>query len=269
MQKINYHDLTNRNIGFISEAQQKKLSRSHVAVLGLGGLGGIVGEILVRCGIGYMTICDNDIFEPTNLNRQIFSFADTLGEKKTRVAERFFKKINPGVKVRSFNEITELNIGNILDHIDVVVFAIDDVKAAVITSRHARKHDIPFVDGWALPFGNVRVFTRDTPCLEETYHLSTGNKPLSSLSKQDIKALNLKVLEELTRINGIMDYFGSHAVERIINGEVPSFAPVVWLNAALMGIEVVKLILNWGKIAKAPPFALYDPFNHVIPEQNI
>jgi hypothetical protein len=123
------------------------------------------------------------------------------------------------------------------------------------------------VEGWAIPFANVRVFTKDTPTLEEVYGLPTAGRPLAPLSAEDKKLLGLKMIEELTRIEGVGDYYPPRARERIARGETPSFAPFVWLTAVLMALEAVKLVLGWGRPALAPGFALYDPLRHAVPRQ--
>ncbi|NNK56468.1 MAG: HesA/MoeB/ThiF family protein, partial [Desulfofustis sp.] len=76
-----------RNQKRLSCADQIKLLQSHVAVIGLGGLGGTVTEILARIGIGTLTLVDGDRFDDSNLNRQLLSSTEVLGKPKASVAE--------------------------------------------------------------------------------------------------------------------------------------------------------------------------------------
>ena len=69
--KIEYHQSFDRNIGLLDEKEQQLIRESHAAVFGMGGLGGVISEILVRAGVGSLTIIDRDVFEPSNLNRQV------------------------------------------------------------------------------------------------------------------------------------------------------------------------------------------------------
>ena len=72
-----------------------KLKRSHVAIFGVGGVGGYALEAIVRSGVGEITIVDNDTVSPSNINRQIIALYSTIGEKKIDVAEKRIKDINP------------------------------------------------------------------------------------------------------------------------------------------------------------------------------
>ena len=80
-----------------------KLQNSHVAIFGLGGVGGYVGEALVRSGIGSFDLIDDDKICLTNLNRQIIATFDTVGKYKTDVMKERMLQINPKVNVQTHN----------------------------------------------------------------------------------------------------------------------------------------------------------------------
>lgn len=263
-----YGKMINRNIGILTQSQQENLQNTSVALFGLGGLGGVIGEILTRSGIGTLKIVDYDKFEPTNSNRQIFAFDETYGKMKTDVTESFLKKINPDIKIEKFNEVSSGNINQILNNASIAVLAIDSTKPCVIISRAARKNGLPLVEGWAIPFGNVRVFTKDTPTLEECYQLPTIGKDADAISDEEYKKLKIYMLSALKKINGVEKFYPPLAVERIMKGEIPSFAPVVWLTAVLMALETLKILLNFGTPSLAPKFGLFNPFDYSLPEQN-
>ena len=88
-----YKLITSRNLGLINEDEQEILKNSKVAICGLGGIGSPVAENLVRMGIENFSILDHGTFEPTNSNRQIYSFTHTDGRWKTDVTEEYFHKI--------------------------------------------------------------------------------------------------------------------------------------------------------------------------------
>ncbi|MEG1614071.1 MAG: ThiF family adenylyltransferase, partial [Oscillospiraceae bacterium] len=73
----------------------EKLKNCHVAVFGLGGVGSFSVEALARCGIGELTLIDNDVIAVTNINRQLFALHSTVGLKKTQVAKQRVLDINP------------------------------------------------------------------------------------------------------------------------------------------------------------------------------
>ena len=86
-----------RNHSLLSLNDQYTLLCSKVFVVGLGGLGGHVVELLARLGVGTIVGADGDFFEPTNLNRQLNATLDTLGEKKAKCAERRLHRVNPSI----------------------------------------------------------------------------------------------------------------------------------------------------------------------------
>lgn len=264
-----YADMTNRNIGILTDGQQENLRNSTIALFGLGGLGGVIAEIFARCGVGSLKIVDYDKFEPTNSNRQIYSFQETFGRWKTDVTEEFLKKINPEIKIEKFNKIDADNIDAILKNASIAVLAIDSAKPCVIISRAARKLGIPLIEGWAIPFGNSRVFTKDSPTLEEVYHLPTKGRAISDITDDEFNELKIYMLAELKKIKGVEDFYPPLAIERIRKGQIPSFAPIVWLTAVLMAFETLKIMLQWGKIPLAPHFFLYNPFDNSIPRQEV
>jgi molybdopterin/thiamine biosynthesis adenylyltransferase len=264
----NYNLLFDRNIGLLSQENQGRLKNSTAVIFGVGGLGGVIAEVLTRSGIGNLKIIDRDVFEPTNFNRQIFAFSHTIGRYKVDAAEEFLLKINPEIKIEKYYKVTSENIDEILTNATVALLALDDVVPIILISRLAKAQNIPLVEGWALPFGNVRVFTANTPSLEEVYEMDLTQLNLDTISDDARKKLNLEMLYKLKKIKGIQDFYTPLAMERISKGQITSFAPMVWLTSVLMSIETIKLILGWGTTALSPDFALYDPFSHSIPESN-
>lgn len=260
-----YRELVDRNIGFLTEEQQEQLRQTKVAVFGIGGIGGVAFEVLVRCGIGTFSIVDRDSFEGTNLNRQVFAFRDTLGRMKIDVAKEWACKINPDVEVETFDHVSPENISQILERADVAVMGIDSLAPCIIASRAAREMKIPLVEGWALPYGNVRVFMESGPTLEEAYHLPTKGRPLSDITDGEYLDLGRTLMANLTRMPGVGEYYSDTVVEQVRSGRATSFAPIVWLNSVLLALEAIKVLLRWGRLALAPEFCFYDPFKHSVP----
>ena len=124
---------------------------------------------------------------------------------------------------------------------------------------------IPLVEGWAIPYANVRVFTPETPTLEEVYDLGTEGRPVSDIPEEELRQLGLKVFETLGQVEGVRDFYTDEVIEKIRQGHIVSFAPTVWLTAVTMALEAVKALLGWGQLALSPSFALYDPFQHRVP----
>jgi len=263
-----YQEMTNRNIGLVTHEEQAKLKNSCVAVFGAGGLGGVVSEVLCRSGVGHLKIIEYGEFEPTNLNRQVYCFRSTLGKKKNEVTRDFLKDINPDVQLELYDKEELDNIKDILRSVDVVVLAIDKVRPCIVISRAARKLGIPVVESWAVPYGNVRVFTKDTISLEEAYALESLGKDIGQMTEEEFKRITLAMIKKFLRdIEGLDKFCTPLVLERMEKGENPTLAPFVWLNAVLMSLEAVKLLLSWGNVALAPKFVVYDPLLGRIPAQ--
>ena len=81
-------------------------------------------------------------------------------------------------------------MGTILNDVKCIVLAADDIHACLIVSRKASELNIPLVEGWAIPYANVRVYTKDTPTLEDVYELPTKGKKVHELSKAEIHQAN-------------------------------------------------------------------------------
>jgi len=260
-----YRQMVDRNLGLLADEQQERLRAAKVSVFGMGGIGGTAFEVLVRSGIGQLDVIDQDVFDATNLNRQVLAVHETVGQRKIDVAEDRARAINPDVVIKKYETPTEDNIEQILTGSCVAVMGIDSLMPCVIISRKARELDIPMVEGWALPYGNVRVLTSQTPSLEEIYGLPSLGKPLSEFSEDDFKAMGVELLLGLGNIPGLMELIPERVAENVAAGRNPSFCPLVWLPAVLMALETIKIILDWGELALAPDFALYDPLHHKIP----
>ena len=83
----------------LGDAAIEKLKASHVALFGLGGVGGYCLEALVRAGVGELDLYDGDVFDSSNLNRQLLSTTNVLGMEKTEVAKERALSIRPNLKI--------------------------------------------------------------------------------------------------------------------------------------------------------------------------
>ena len=125
-EEIYYKEAFKRNIGLLSEEEQKKLRRSRVAIAGLGGVGGVHASTLARLGIGKFNIADFDKFELVNFNRQVGATMGSIGKSKTATIKKMLKDINPFAEIKVFPEgINNKNIDSFLDGVDVVLDGLD------------------------------------------------------------------------------------------------------------------------------------------------
>src|SRR3954468_2136621 len=89
--------MTTRNAGFVTPAEQVVLRNARVFVCGVGGMGGAAIQSLVRAGVGNFSLADMDVFETSNLNRQLFATLDTVGRPKVAATCAAMTRINPDI----------------------------------------------------------------------------------------------------------------------------------------------------------------------------
>jgi len=150
-------------------AGQKKLARSKVAVVGLGGLGSVSALYLTLAGVGHLRLIDQDTVEVSNLHRQVLYTPDDLHYPKVEISAKRLEKINPLVKVEPVSEnLNASNAEKLLSGTDCVVDGLDNMRTRYLVNRACVRFGIPFVFGAAIGLeGNLSVFAhRDTPCLE-------------------------------------------------------------------------------------------------------
>ncbi len=125
----------------------RNLHLKHVCVFGVGGVGGMVCESLVRMGIGEITVIDNDLISLTNLNRQIVATLDSLNEYKVDVIERRLKSINKDLKVNKIKLFVLKDNINLIDFtkFDYIVDAIDTISAKIEIILKANELNIPII----------------------------------------------------------------------------------------------------------------------------
>ena len=114
---------------FIGDENVEKLFSMHVAVAGVGAVGGYAIEMLARCGIGHITIADFDTVAESNINRQIIALHSTVGRMKTEVMAERILDINPHCIVNALPvKLTESNIDAFIRDKDIVLDCIDSVE---------------------------------------------------------------------------------------------------------------------------------------------
>ena len=135
-----------RNQKRLTSEDQIRLLQSQVAVIGLGGLGGTVTEILARIGVGTLTLVDGDHFDDSNLNRQLLSSTEVLGKMKAEVAETRVKAVNPAVTTRAVPTVLDdNNAENLLGGATIAVDCLDSITARFTLEAACRKMAIIMV----------------------------------------------------------------------------------------------------------------------------
>jgi molybdopterin/thiamine biosynthesis adenylyltransferase len=205
-----------RNMKTFSPKDQSILLGSRASIVGLGGLGGAVTEILARIGIGTLTLIEADTFEESNLNRQFLSTHRLLDTSKTKAAIKRVREINPTITVEVHNELLDdKNAASFIENSDVIIDCLDNIQTRFSLESAAKKVRSPLVSAAvAGVYGHViSIFPED-------------------------KGLML--------IYGNSDILPQKGVEASL-GCLPH---AVTLLAALETSEVVKIILKKGSVLR-------------------
>ena len=118
----------------------EKLGRSHVLVVGLGGVGAYAAEQLARAGVGKLTIVDGDVVNATNRNRQLLALCSTEGRPKAEVMAERIRDINPDIELEVINRYMKDDaiIELVSKHYDYIIDAIDTVAPKVFLLYYAK-----------------------------------------------------------------------------------------------------------------------------------
>lgn len=199
--------------GIISNDEQRKLKAARVCIVGCGGLGGYIIEMLARFGVGHLTVVDGDTFQESNLNRQILSSSRTLGKMKAVIAGDRVKEINPEVTVNVITSfVNKDNVRGIIAEQDVVLDALDSNDMRGIVMAACAEKGVPYVygaiAGW---YGQVAT-----------------------------------IFPEDTFVKGYLGQIKNHGVESNIGN--PSFTPAC--VASIQVSETIKLLLGKGSLLR-------------------
>lgn len=228
-------DQFSRTARVLGESAIQTLSACHVAIFGLGGVGGYAAEALVRSGVGRFDLIDHDIVDITNLNRQIISTHKTVGREKTEVMKERMSDINPEAKIVIHPCFFLPENADSFDFTkyDYVVDAVDTVTAKIELVLRAQAAGVPIIS--SMGTGN-----KLNPAMLEVADIyKTSVCPLARVMRRELRKRGverLKVVyskEEPVRVGVISD-------ERL-PGSTAFVPPAAGL---LIASEVVKDLLN-------------------------
>lgn len=171
-----------KNMSTLSEREIKVLNSKKVCVVGCGGLGGYNIEILCRIGVENITIVDGDVFDTSNLNRQLNSNEKNIGKEKAEETYKRIKLINSKVKVNKVMDfMTEINAEKILAGHDVVVDCLDNIESRMLLEKTCEKLKIVFVHGSIAGFyGQVSSVYPGDKIVEKIYKNYNGTKGIEA-----------------------------------------------------------------------------------------
>ena len=179
-----------RLLKIMDEETLERFKNAHVLLVGVGGVGGAAFETLLRMGIGHITVVDNDIFEESNLNRQILSNYENIGNLKVMEAKKRALLINPECEVIPIPKyLTKENIRGILnDNYDYIIDACDTVTIKLELVKMALERGIKIIS--AMGTGNKF----DPTMLEICDITKTSYDPLAKVMRKLLRDNKIKHL---------------------------------------------------------------------------
>ena len=150
---------------------QKKIINSRVLIVGIGGLGSPVADLLARSGVGYIGAVDHDKIDISNLQRQILFTSKDIGKYKVDVFRRRIKLINKDVKVKILRErASENNLNKIIKNYNIIVDGTDNFKTKFLINKFSLKYKKKLIVGAISKFdGHIFSFdfnNKSSPCLK-------------------------------------------------------------------------------------------------------
>lgn len=214
------------------------LKDKSAVVVGVGGLGSVVSEIMARCGIGRLVLIDYDVLEEANLNRMLYR-PGQVGMNKVEALGEYLSDVNPAVDIDTHAADVTVDEGfsafiSALDGVDAVFGCVDSFGVRLFLNNWCVKREVPLVDGGASLDG-IRgsvhvVIPGETPCYR-CHKLLSDRFPVGKPADPD-------------RRTGICHF--------------TSLPTTMTIIASLQAQEGLKLLLGFGSVA---PYLMYDGMN--------
>ncbi len=187
------NEIYQRTESLIGARALERLKNAHVAVFGLGGVGGYAVEALARAGVGSLTLIDNDTVNQSNINRQIVALSSTVGLKKTDAFKSRIVDINPELTVFTRDIFFLPESKNEIDFsaFDYVIDAIDTVSGKIAIIEECKRTDVPVIS--SMGTGNKL----DPTAFRITDISKTSVCPLARVMRYELKKRGISKLKVL------------------------------------------------------------------------
>ncbi len=253
---FSYDEAFSRNIGWVTEDEQKRLRGSRIAIAGLGGVGGSHFITLTRLGIGSFHVADFDAFSYANFNRQAGANVRTVDRPKIDALAEMARAINPELAIERFPAgVLPENIDAFLDGVDLYVDGLDyfalDIRRQVFA--RCRELGIPAVTAAPLGMGVALLnFLPDGMSFDDYFRLagcSPDEQAIRFLLGLSPRLLQRRYLVDATRV----DFAARRG---------PSTVMACELCAGFAATECLKILLKRGPIRRAPHGVHFDAYRY-------
>lgn len=254
MTLFDYDNAFSRNIGWVTEAEQKRLRSVRVAIGGLGGVGGVHLLTLARLGIGKFSIADFDVFDIVNFNRQVGATVSTIGRPKLDVLDEMARDINPELDIKLFaHGIDAESLDDFLADVDVYVDGLDFFAFAArrMTFTACEKKGIPVVTAAPLGLGTALLVFAPGGMSFEDYFGFDGC---------DEMEMAIRFLVGLSPAMLQRGYVADMSRVNLAERKGPSCIAACQLCAGVAAVEVLKLALGRSGVLVAPRGSQFDAY---------
>ncbi|MFP4111673.1 MAG: HesA/MoeB/ThiF family protein [Candidatus Woesearchaeota archaeon] len=195
-----------------SKTSQKRLRSAKVSIIGAGALGNSVSDLLVRAGIGNITLFDEDSVELVNLHRQTLFTEKDVGKSKVLSAKNHLEKINSDVIIsvcEKFVSEDDLLTAGLLDDSDLVIDCTDNMEARLFLNKYCIKKRIALLHVSAIEeTGNVIFFENNvnkSPCLRCIYNENMKSRKCSELGVLNTITTGISAIASMTAIKFLIN----------------------------------------------------------------
>jgi molybdopterin/thiamine biosynthesis adenylyltransferase len=252
--RFDYATALSRNIGWVTEAEQRELGNKRIAIAGMGGVGGAHLLTLVRLGIQHFHISDLDAFELANFNRQAGASMATIGRHKAEVLAEMALDINPEANIRVFPEgVHQHNLGEFFTGVDLYVDGLDffAFEARELVFAYCHAHGIPATTVAPLGMGAALLNFLPDGMSFATYFRLQGRPELEQAIRFLVglapNALHRHYLADRSRVN-------------LAERRGPSTVMACSLCAGVAATEAMKILLGRGRVLGAPHGMQFDAY---------
>jgi len=251
---FDYKEAFDRNVGWLTEAEQQTMRRKRVAIGGCGGVGGAHLLTLARLGVGAFTIADFDRFELANFNRQVGATTGAIGRPKVEVMAELARAINPELDLRILPEgVLAENLDRFLAGADLLVDGFDfhalDIRSRAFALAHAQ--GIPAITAGPIGLSAAYVIFLPGEMSFEQYFR------LSGCSQAEMEQ---RFLHGLAPAAPYRSYLADPSRFDLERRRAPSIGAACQLCAGVVGIAAIKLFTGRGEVKAAPWHHQFDPF---------
>jgi molybdopterin/thiamine biosynthesis adenylyltransferase len=249
-----YEEAFVRNVGLISPEEQQRLRTTRVAIVGMGGVGGVHAVTFARLGVGAFTIADFDVFSIANTNRQYGATVKAMDRSKVEVMAEVLRDINPEVDVRIIREpLCADNVQKFFKDADLFVDGIDffELDTRRLLFRVAAEQGLYSITAAPMGFSTAwLVFAPQGMSFDRYFDFSDGMEPADKIA-----AFAVGLAPKGTH----RAYMSMKSVD-IAARTGPSSGLACQLAAGVLACEAVKILLRRGPLRVAPWYQQFDAY---------